>query len=255
MIEFDNVHLGYGKKPVLTSLNFSIENADFFGIVGPNGSGKTTLLKAILGLLRPLKGRITFSNNEQRHERRIGYVPQHAFVDELFPITVLEMVIMGRYGRIGLFKRPKRKDYEIAKEMLKNVGIENLAYKNYRELSGGQKQRTLIARAMVGKPSILLLDEPVEGMDIHGEWAIMKLVKDLHDKYPLTVILVSHDLNVVANYVKTLAIIDKGTLSLGPVDTILTEEMMLKVYGVRVKMTNISGQKVITSRLNGKFSH
>lgn len=249
MIEFNNVDLGYGKKPVLTSLNFRIQKGDFFGIVGPNGTGKTTLLKAILGLLKPLKGKITFSNEERGHEKRIGYVPQQAFVDEIFPVTVLEMVLMGRYGKLGVFKRPKDKDFKISEKMLRNIGIEDLANANYRELSGGQKQRTLIARAMVGEPNVMLLDEPVEGMDIQGEIAIMELVKTLHNKYPLTVILVSHNLNIVANYVKTLAIIDRDTLKLGPVDSILTEETMAKVYGTKVKISNISGQKVIVSKI------
>jgi len=250
MIKFSNVQLGYGKNPVLTSLNFNIQKGDFFGIVGPNGAGKTTLLKAILGLLKPIKGEITFPDNGKGYKKSIGYVPQHASVDEIFPITVLDMVLMGRYEKIGIFKRPKKRDYEIAEEMLKNVSIENLANKSYRELSGGQKQRTLIARAMVGEPSTLILDEPVEGMDIQGEIAIMELIKTLHTEYTLTVILVSHDLNIVANYVKTLSIIDKNTLKLGPVDSILNEETMAKVYGIKVKIVNISGQKAIITKLN-----
>lgn len=250
MIEFKNVQLGYGRKPVLVSLDFKIQKGDFFGIVGPNGAGKTTLLKAILGLLKPIKGEITFPDNGKGYKKSIGYVPQHASVDEIFPITVLDMVLMGRYEKIGIFKRPKKRDYKIAEEMLKNVSIENLANKSYRELSGGQKQRTLIARAMVGEPSTLILDEPVEGMDIQGEIAIMELIKTLHTEYTLTVILVSHDLNIVANYVKTLSIIDKNTLKLGPVDSILNEETMARVYGIKVKIVNISGQKVIISKLN-----
>lgn len=250
MIEFNNVDLGYGKKPVLTSLNFNIQTGDFFGIVGPNGAGKTTLLKAILGLLKPINGEITFPDHGKGYKKGIGYVPQHASVDEIFPITVQEMVLMGRYEKIGIFKRPKEKDYETVKEMLKNVGIETLVDKNYRELSGGQKQRTLIARAMVGEPKTLILDEPVEGMDIQGEIAIMELIKTLHTEYTLTVILVSHDLNIVANYVKTLSIIDKNTLRLGPVDSILNEETLAKVYGIKVKIANISGQKAIISKLN-----
>ena len=141
-------------------------------------------------------------------------------------------------------------DYKIAEKMLKNVGMENFAKRNYRELSGGQKQRTLIARAMVGEPNILILDEPVEGMDIQGEIAIMELIKTLQTEYALTVILVCHDLNIVANYVKTLSIIHKNTLKLGSVDSILNEETMSKVYGTQVKIVNIDGQKAIISKLN-----
>ncbi|MBS1258545.1 MAG: Manganese transport system ATP-binding protein MntB [Candidatus Scalindua arabica] len=201
-------------------------------------------------MLKPIKGEITFNDNGKGYKKCIGYVPQHASVDEIFPITVLEMVLTGRYEKMGLFKRPKEVDYKIAEKMLKNVGIANLATKNYRELSGGQKQRTLIARAMVGEPKILILDEPVEGMDIQGEIAIMELIKTLHAEYKLTVILVSHNLNIVANYVKTLSIIDKNTLKLGPVDSMLNEETLAKVYGIKAKIANISGHKVIIPELN-----
>lgn len=250
MIKFSNVQLGYGRKPVLTALNFDIQRGDFFGIVGPNGAGKTTLLKAILGLLKPLQGEISFPENERGQKKSIGYVPQHASIDEIFPITALDMVLMGRYAKIGIFKHPKSCDYELAEKMLKNVGMENLANRNYRELSGGQKQRTLIARAMVGEPDTLILDEPVEGMDIQGERAIMELIRTLHNEYALTVVLVSHDLNIVANYVKTLSIIHNNTMKLGPVDSILNEETMARVYGTEVKIVNISGQKTIIPKLN-----
>ncbi|GAX62710.1 ATPase component [Candidatus Scalindua japonica] len=250
MIKFSNVQLGYGRRLVLNALNFEIQRGDFFGIVGPNGAGKTTLIKAILGLLNPVKGKINFLNNGSRYKKSIGYVPQHASVDKIFPITTLDMVLMGRYANMGLFKRPKNIDYEIAERMLKNVGMENLAARNYRELSGGQKQRTLIARAMVSEPKVLILDEPVEGMDVQGEIAIMELIKALQSEYALTVILVCHDLNIIANYVKTLSIIHNNTLKLGPIDSIFNEEMMAKVYGTNVKIVNISGQKAIISKLN-----
>ena len=250
MIKFSNVQLGYGKRVVLNALNFEIQKGDFLGIVGPNGAGKTTLLKAILGLLKPVKGEINFLKNGKGHKKSIGYVPQHASVDEIFPVTTLEMVLMGRYAKMGIFKRPKNRDYKIANKMLKNVGMKNLSKRNYRELSGGQKQRTLIARAMVSEPDILILDEPVEGMDVQGEIAIMELIKVLHAEYSLTAILVCHDLNIVANYVKTLSIIHKNTLKLGPVDSILNEETMSKVYGTQVKIVNIDGQKAIISKLN-----
>jgi ABC-type Mn2+/Zn2+ transport system ATPase subunit len=250
MIKFSNVQLGYGRRPVLNALNFKIQKGDFFGIVGPNGAGKTTLIKAVLGLLKPIKGEISFINNGKGHKKSIGYVPQHASVDEIFPITTLDMVLMGRYAKMGIFKRPKNSDYAIAEDMLKNVGMEDLAGRNYRELSGGQKQRTLIARAMVSEPDILILDEPVEGMDIQGEIAIMELVKILHAEYTLTVILVCHDLNIIANYVKTLSIIHNNTLKLGSIDSMFTEETMAKVYGANVKIVNIAGQKAIISKLN-----
>jgi ABC-type Mn2+/Zn2+ transport system ATPase subunit len=250
MIKFSNVHLGYGRRSVLEALNFEVKKGDFFGIVGPNGAGKTTLLKAILGILKPVKGEISFLNNGRWRKKSIGYVPQHASVDEIFPVNALEMVLMGRYAKMGIFKRPKNRDYEIAGKMLKNVGMENLAKRNYRELSGGQKQRTLIARAMASEPDVLILDEPIEGMDVQGEIAIMELIKVLHAEYALTVILVCHDLNIVANYVKTLSIIHQNSLKFGPIDSILNEETMAKVYGTEAKIVDFDGQKAVISKLN-----
>src|ERR1041385_3074648 len=173
LIEFNHTDLGYGRNVVLRDIHFDIEQGDFLGIVGPNGAGKTTLLKAILGLLKPLSGQVSVDAGGLR----IGYVPQRESVDTLFPLTVMDIVLMGRYSRLGPFSRPGKMDHDLAMKALEHVGITNLAHRSYPNLSGGQKQRALIARALVGDPNLLILDEPTNGMDLVSERAIMELVR------------------------------------------------------------------------------
>src|SRR5437870_12918214 len=143
LIVFENADLGYGRQRVLQGVNFDVIPGDFLGIVGPNGAGKTTMLKAILGLLKPISGRVTVTSEGLR----IGYVPQRESVDTLFPLTVMDIVLMGRYTRLGPFGRPGTADKEFAMRALDHVGITKLAGRPYPNLSGGQKQRALIARA------------------------------------------------------------------------------------------------------------
>ncbi|MDH7568996.1 MAG: ATP-binding cassette domain-containing protein, partial [Armatimonadota bacterium] len=168
LIVFEDVVLGYGREPVLSDLSFAIRRGDYLGIVGPNGSGKTTLLKGVLGVLPPLSGRIVRGRDGGR-EVRFGYVPQINTVDELYPLGVLDVVLMGRYRRIGLVRRPGKEDRERAMAALEEVGIAHLAPRLYRDLSGGQRQRVLMARALAIEPDILVLDEPTNDMDIAAE--------------------------------------------------------------------------------------
>ncbi|HIE09959.1 MAG TPA: metal ABC transporter ATP-binding protein [Armatimonadetes bacterium] len=215
IVRFEDVDLGYGRKTVLSGLNFSIEEGEFLGIVGPNGAGKTTLLKAICGILRPLRGKIY-----RRPGLRFGYVPQRQAVDEAFPLTVLEVVLMGRYGLLGPWRRPRKKDVERALWALRTVGMEGKARSLYRELSGGQKQRVLMARALAGEPEVLLLDEPTADMDLASQKAALELIKELHRK-GLTVLLVSHVLEVVADCAPKIALLGEGRMVVGSREEIL----------------------------------
>jgi ABC-type Mn2+/Zn2+ transport system ATPase subunit len=155
LITFDGVTLGYGRRPVLTDLSFRIPEGDFLGLVGPNGAGKTTILRAILGSLAPTAGTISRADG-----LRFGYVPQRDQVDYNFPLEVVDVVLMGRYDRVGLGRRPGRHDRERARAALEHVGIAHLADEPLSALSGGQRQRALIARALVGEPNLLVLDVP-----------------------------------------------------------------------------------------------
>ena len=242
LVAFEHADLSYGKHRVLSDLNLVLSDGDYLGVVGPNGSGKTTILKAMLGILRPLRGTV-----RRNKAARFGYVPQRQFVDEIYPLTVMEVALMGRYPLLGALRRPSREDRRLVLECLDDVGISNLAERPYRELSGGQKQRTLIARALAARPQVLILDEPTTDMDIGSEHAIMELVKHLHADHRITVVMVSHLLNIVANYANELALIDGGVRMIGPTEEVLTSENLTDIYGMPVEVTTCSGQRVVVT--------
>jgi ABC-type Mn2+/Zn2+ transport system ATPase subunit len=243
LVRFDRVTLGYGRRVVLSNLEFEIPNGDFLGLVGPNGAGKTTILRAILGTLKPLSGTVSV-----RQGLRFGYVPQRDSVDYGFPLRVLDVVLMGRYDRIGLGRRPSRNDRERAAQALTHVGIPHLADAHLGALSGGQKQRTLIARALVGEPDILVLDEPTNGMDLVATTQILSLVRDLHERDKLTVLMVSHALNEVANYVNRIALTMEGAFRVGSVDQILDEQTLTSMYGIAVEVDEVHGHRIVVAR-------
>jgi ABC-type Mn2+/Zn2+ transport system ATPase subunit len=248
LIEFENVDLGYGRRRVLQGVNLDVVPGDFLGIVGPNGAGKTTLLKAILGLIGPMAGRISRASEGLR----VGYVPQRESVDTLFPLTVLDIVLMGRYTRVGWFRWPGQADRDAAMAALDHVGIADLARRSYPNLSGGQKQRALIARALAGNPNLLILDEPTNGMDLASERAIMELVCRLHDDDDLTVLMVSHLLNTVVNYARRIAIVGEGVLREGDVATMVTPPELSGLYGIDVHVGTVDDRLVVLPGRNGK---
>ena len=242
LVTFDHATLGYGRRVVLSDLSFDIPSGDFLGLVGPNGAGKTTILRAILGA-QPLSGRVTIDPT-----MRIGYVPQRDSVDYNFPLKVIDVVMMGRYNRIGLFRRPSKDDRTRACAALDHVGILHLAENQLTALSGGQKQRTLIARALVGEPSVLILDEPTNGMDLVSTTQILGLVRELHDRDGLTVLMVSHALNEVANYVKRIALVLEGAFRIGSVDDIMNESVLSSMYGIPVEVDQFNGHRIVVAR-------
>jgi manganese/zinc/iron transport system ATP- binding protein len=243
LVRFDCAALGYGSRAVLTDLTFDIPPGDFLGLVGPNGAGKTTILRAILGTLKPLGGRVTRAPG-----LRFGYVPQRDSVDYGFPLKVVDVVMMGRYDRIGLGRRPTSEDRDRACDALAQVGILDLADRQLSALSGGQKQRTLIARALVGEPNFLVLDEPTNGMDLVSTTQILGLVRELHEQGQLTVLMVSHALNEVANYVERIALVLEGAFRIGSVDEIMTEQTLSAMYGIPVEVDAFDGHRIVVAR-------
>jgi manganese/zinc/iron transport system ATP- binding protein len=211
--------------------------------VGPNGAGKTTILRALLGNLEPLEGTV-----RRAAGLRFGYVPQRDQVDYGFPLEVIDVVMMGRYDRIGLVRRPAAEDRRLACAALEHVGIPELAEAPLNALSGGQKQRTLIARALVGSPNVLVLDEPTTGMDLVATTQILGLVRELHDRDGLTVLMVSHALNEVANYVDRIALVLEGAFRIGPVDEIMTEDTLSEMYGIPVEVDSHEGHRIVVAR-------
>jgi manganese/zinc/iron transport system ATP- binding protein len=243
LVTFDRATLGYGRRAVLTDLTFEIPEGDFLGLVGPNGAGKTTILRALLGTHGPISGTVTTAPG-----LRFGYVPQRDQVDYSFPLKVSDVVMMGRYDRIGLGRRPSQSDRDRALAALDQVGIVNLAERSLTALSGGQKQRTLIARALVGEPNVLVLDEPTNGMDLVSTTQILSLVRELHERTGLTVLMVSHALNEVANYVDRIALVVEGGFRIGSVAEIMTEETLTAMYGLPVEVDSFDGHRIVVAR-------
>ncbi|HET9797712.1 MAG TPA: metal ABC transporter ATP-binding protein [Gemmatimonadaceae bacterium] len=243
LITFDRATLGYGRRVVLSDITFDIPPGDFIGLVGPNGAGKTTILRAILGSLTPIRGTVTTAPG-----LRFGYVPQRDSVDYGFPLEVLDVVLMGRYDRIGLLRRPSREDRRLAEAALDHVGIGHLAAQQLNALSGGQKQRVLIARALVGQPNVLVLDEPTNGMDLVSTTQILGLVRELHERDNLTVLMVSHALNEVANYVERIALVVERGFRVGTVAEIMTEDVLTRMYGIPVDVDEMHGHRIVVAR-------
>jgi ABC-type Mn2+/Zn2+ transport system ATPase subunit len=237
-LEFNNVLLGYGGKPVLPPLQFAVNKGDFLGIVGPNGAGKTTVLKALLGIIKPLSGRISVHGT-----LRFGYVPQQEVLDELFPLSARDIVAMARHSVRKLPGGASRGDREAVDNALKRVELYDKADLLYRELSGGQKQRTLIARALAADPRILVLDEPTNGMDILAESSLMEIIDTLN-RQGLTTIMVSHMLTLVARHATTIMLINKEIFQ-GSAQEILTENTLSQAYGGQVRITSDNHQRQI----------
>lgn len=203
LIEINNMDAAYNRQLVLSNVSLSIYDRDFVGIIGPNGGGKTTLLKIILGLMKPLKGRIDF--NFERSE--IGYLPQDSRVDDRFPITVREVVASGLEKGLRSGHRINKSQRAQIISVLRKVGLEQLQSRSIGELSGGELQRTMLARAVVSSPRILILDEPDTHVDNRFEMELYELLKQLNSS--ITILLVSHDIGTISPYIKTIACVNR----------------------------------------------
>ncbi len=234
IIEIKDLTIRYNNIVALEDVSLNIEEGSFQAIIGPNGSGKTTLLKAILGLVKPFKGSIMLFNKGIRDignkRSKIGYVSQYLDIDINFPVNALDIVLMGRYPEIGLFRQAGRKDKELAMKALSRVGADTLAKRRLRELSGGERQRVFLARALVNDPSILLLDEPTTGVDTTGSENFFLLLKDLHDK-GITILLVSHDIGVIAGYSDRIICLNRKLIAHDKPDQVMEEGVLLNMYG------------------------
>ena len=240
LVEIKDVSLGYKNRTVLKNVSATISQGDFLGIVGPNGSGKTTLLRSILGWIKPLQGSL-----ELKQGLRFGYVPQRNNVDHLFPLNCLEIVLMGLYSSKNPLERMKASDHEAARLELKNVGLLHFEKELFRNLSGGQQQRVLLARALVGKPDILILDEPTNGMDLASEVAVLNIVKEVHERTKMTILFVTHLLHLVARYAKKVGIIQDQKLSFGETSMVLTTENLSSLYKMKVEVVKIENHTVV----------
>ncbi|MCY9207442.1 manganese ABC transporter ATP-binding protein MntB [Bacillus subtilis] len=233
-VELDNVTVAYHKKPVLQDISLQVPEGKLIGIIGPNGAGKSTLIKTILGLVPRASGDISIYGKDYKDQRtRIGYVPQRGSVDWDFPTSALDVVLMGRYGRIGLLKRPKKADVEMAKAALTKVGMLDYAKRQISQLSGGQQQRVFLARALCQNADIYFMDEPFAGVDAATERAIMTLLAELKEKGK-TVLVVHHDLQTAEDYFDWILLLHLRKIAFGPAENIFTIENLQKTYGGRL---------------------
>ena len=242
IIRFSHATFGFPGVIALKDITLDIVEGEFIGIIGPNGSGKTTLCKAVLGLMRPLEGNLQIFDcacEELRchHRARIGYLPQKGRLDQNFPITVLEAVMMGRYGVLGLFRRPAKQDQEIALQALTNVGMQDHRDSALGHLSSGQQQRVLIARALAQQPQVLLLDEPTTGIDITTQHSVLDLIRRLHRDFGLTVLLVTHDINMIRSKVDRLVLLKTRLFAAGAPEAVLKLDILQQVYGKDLVIT------------------
>ena len=201
LLSFENLSIGYDNNVVLENLSFAIEKGDYLAILGENGAGKSTLLKTMLGLIEPIKGKIVFSEEVKKTE--IGYLPQQTVVQRDFPASVWEIVISGCLAKSGLRPFYSKQDKELAKQNIKKMGLEGFEKRCYRELSGGQQQRVLLARALCSSDKILVLDEPVTGLDPKVTSQLYEIVDSLN-KEGITIVMISHDLHVLKHANKIL---------------------------------------------------
>jgi len=229
-IVFDDVWFSYGAVPVLEAVSFAVAPGLFTALIGPNGAGKTTLLHLVLGLIRAHHGRALVFGRPLAEREPIGYIPQRVRVPPGFPVTVRELVLMGRYGRIGLGRRPTRADRQAADRALDRVGLGALAKRPFGALSGGQQQQVLIARALAGEPRLLLLDEPTTGLDPAAREAFYNLCCELQREAGMTLIAASHDIDAVARHADTVVLINRRVLAIGPPDEVLGSEALRAAY-------------------------
>ncbi|MFQ5580296.1 MAG: metal ABC transporter ATP-binding protein [Nitrospiria bacterium] len=241
IVKFSQATFSYAKRIALEEITLDIKAGEFVGVIGPNGSGKTTFLKGLLGLMTPVRGGLQIFDCacealRCHHRARIGYLPQKGMTDPNYPITTWEVAMMGRFGAIGLFRRPSQADETIVSESLQAVGMNNLKDRPFGTLSGGEQQRVLIARALSQRPEILLLDEPTTGIDASAQHQLIDLIRRLHRSYHLTIVFVTHDINMISPFVDSLVLLKTRLYGKGPPQEILTKERLSRVYGEEVIM-------------------
>lgn len=249
-IEVNDLTVAYLEKPVLWDVDLEVPGGTLMAIIGPNGAGKTTMLKAMMGLIQPAAGQVLIYGKPYREQRRlVGYVPQRGSVDWDFPTSVLDVVMMGRYGALGWIRRPGKKERELALQALEKVGMQDFAHRQISQLSGGQQQRVFLARALVQDAQIYLMDEPFQGVDAVTERAIVTLLQELR-MAGKTVVVVHHDLQTVPEYFDWAALLNIRRIASGPVSEVFTEENLRQTYGGRLAFLAPDA----LSRQNGKHA-
>jgi manganese/zinc/iron transport system ATP- binding protein len=232
-IRITDLTFAYKEKPVLWDVDLDVPGGVLMAIVGPNGAGKTTLLKAALGLIKPTAGHVSIYGKPYHQQRQLlGYVPQRGSVDWDFPTNALDVVMMGRYGKLGWVRRPGKQEENLALSALNKVGMADFAERQISQLSGGQQQRVFLARALVQDAEVYLMDEPFQGVDAVTEKAIVKLLHELRASGK-TVVAVHHDLQTVPEYFDQVTLLNIRSIASGAVAEVFTDENLRLTYGGR----------------------
>jgi manganese/zinc/iron transport system ATP- binding protein len=246
-VKVSNLTVAYQKKPVLSDISFCVPNGKLIGIIGPNGAGKSTLIKAILELIPSINGSVEiFGDSYKKNRKKVGYVPQRESVDWDFPTDALDVVTMGRYGHLGWFKRPGKKDTAMAMECLEKVGMGQYANRQISQLSGGQQQRVFLARALAQDADLYFMDEPFVGVDAATEKAIITLLNNLKNQGK-TVLVVHHDLNTVKEYFDWIMLLNKELIGIGPTEELFTKDYLQTTYGGKLTMLEKESSPIIIS--------
>ncbi len=236
VLEVHDLTVSYDKNPVLWNVDFSIPKGKLVGIIGPNGAGKSTMLKSVMGLVDKQSGYVKVFNKDLDEVReQISYVPQRESVDWDFPASVLDVVLMGRYGRRGLFKRITKEDKAIAMASLEKVNMQDYAKRQIAQLSGGQQQRVFIARSLAQQANLYLMDEPFAGVDASAESSILNLLQEMRAEEK-TIMVVHHDLQSAYEYFDWVILLNMRLVASGPKEEVFTPELLQETYGGKLTL-------------------
>jgi ABC-type cobalamin/Fe3+-siderophores transport system ATPase subunit len=247
----EGVSVRFGARTILDRLDLALAPGDFWGLIGPNGAGKSTLLGLFNGLTPfhsgrvEVRGRPVGPSTIRDVRLTVAHVFQHVEIDPKMPLTVFDAVLAGTYGRLGLFKRPRARERDLARSALKTVGLRDLATRPLGQLSGGERQRTALARALVQEPELLLLDEPTASLDWQAQREILTLIKTLVRQYPLTVVMATHDLNAVSHIATHAAMLKQGRLMWrGTAGAAMNPRLLSNLYDVPITVAEVDGRSV-----------
>jgi len=244
VVEFHDLTVSYHKKPVLWNIDMTLPKGALIGIIGPNGAGKSTLIKSAMGLLPLGSGHVRMFDQELDAVRdKVSYVPQRESVDWDFPTSVLDVVLMGRYAKLGLLKRPRKADKEMAMSCLKKVGMEAFIGRQISQLSGGQQQRVFLARALAQEAELYFMDEPFAGVDAATESAILSIMQEMTAEGK-TVIVVHHDLQSAAEYFDWIVLLNMRLVASGPIEEVFNNKMLQETYGGKLTVLAEVGELV-----------
>ena len=243
-VEFHDLTVSYHKKPVLWNIDMTLPKGALIGIIGPNGAGKSTLIKAAMGLLPLGSGHVRMFDQDLDTVRdKVSYVPQRESVDWDFPTSVLDVILMGRYAKLGLLKRPRKADKEMAMSCLKKVGMETFIGRQISQLSGGQQQRVFLARALAQEADLYFMDEPFAGVDAATEVAILSIMQEMTANGK-TVIVVHHDLQSAAEYFDWIVLLNMRLVASGPIEEVFNNKMLQETYGGKLTVLAEVGELV-----------